>query len=51
MIAISNPRGHKENAFPRHISAHHRGDEEEVKFKVNILKGFKKALRDKYGKG
>ena len=51
MRAISNPRSHKENAFSRHISEYHRGDEDEIKFKVDIVKGFKKAFERQIWEG
>ena len=51
MTAIANPIGHKENAFARHIQEYDKGDKEEMRFKVDIVKGFQKAFERQIWEG
>ena len=44
MAAIANPIGHKENAFARHIQEYPKGDKEEMRFKVDIIKAFERQI-------
>ena len=44
IAAIEQPERHKTNAFAKHIIECHKGDHEDVKFKVNVVKSFKRPL-------
>ena len=37
MDALEKPGSHKENAFVNHTNLYHKGEEEEVKFKMELL--------------
>ena len=42
IAALKDPKRHKENAIARHVIECHRGHNENVKYEVNIVKGFKR---------
>ena len=49
--AISNPKRHNENAFAKHINECHNGDREQVKFKVDVVRRFKRPLERQIWEG
>ena len=41
---MQKPKKHQENAFVRHIEDCHLGEESEVKFKMEVVKCYSKAM-------
>ena len=40
----------KDNAFVKHRKNYHKGEEEDVEFKLSLVKQFKKPQNTKYGR-
>ena len=49
--AMQKPKKHQENAFVRHIEDCHLGEESEVKFKMEVVKCYSKAMDRQIGEG
>ena len=51
MAALRNPDRQKDNAFVKHIKEYHQGDEGPVRYKMNIVKAFKRPLERQIWEG
>ena len=49
--ALKKPKKHQENAFVRHTEDCHMGEEAEVKFKMDVVKCYFKAMDRQIGEG
>ena len=49
--AIAKPKQHQENAFVRHREDCHQGEEEEVRFRMDVVRFYSKAMYRQIGEG
>ena len=49
--AIKKPKKHKENAFVRHTEDCHKGEESVIKFKVDVVRCYPRAMDRQIGEG